>query len=313
MGMGAIAANRRRAAGAGLTAPVLTKTSSPGGSPFAFDEAIPAGIFAGYLREVQTDDDVAFGSPAQYLYKPVTDPEIAGDQADWSTGSLMPPRRVSDDVIEALVLNWSGQRYLRMRYARDNGDGTFTTSAWSNVIGDDIEVTAFVTTDPSVFKNATLTVSGAGTRAVPAGTGHWQFVALDRNATGNSFDITILLNTANGFLAGFYDPTGHDLSVNDYIPGSGNSDGLFYQRFNSGAFIDGAGGSQSGVYVPVDGDTIIYRVDRVAKTFKVFKGDGTTQIGTTCTVANAAVLSRFFAGGGNVGAADISLVSTGAY
>jgi hypothetical protein len=289
-------------AAATMSAPVLTKTSGAGVNPMTFSEAIPADVYAGYGREIQAASDNGFVTILQDLYDAVTEGQIAGDADDWTTA-----RRISDDVLEALLLSWTGTRYFRMRYFLDLDASTRITSAWSNTITETFSSVALSATN----KHANMTVSGAPLLTAQAASfdGAAQLVAADTVKTGGVRMWAFKLTAIDGELGlGIDDGTGNFVAasgVNSPRSGQDNAKGVYLAVWSTGFQIvmntagtmvaSGSAGAADGWAV---NDEYTFVQDDTANTVKIWRTRAGIDrlLGTATGVTQAAMLPF---GGGN--------------
>jgi hypothetical protein len=286
MGLGMIAANRRRTV-AGLSAPVLTKTSAAGVSPMTFDAFLDATGTSGLTYEIQAASATTFASGVmvQDLYKLILEGEFNGDDTVWTASDSNPPRRTSDDVIEGLLLNFSGTRYFRMRVRRDDG----VDSPWSNIIGDTLADPVVLTSTNGTSKNSNLTVSGtpALNGATAAFDGNPQMVRATQSATGKKqFEVKVTTLPASGhaLVIGIDDGTTSLGPTGSTIPGAVGNTGITLNYGTWGWQINKNGGADqftfSGATMNVN-DVFTVEFDTTAHTISFYRNG--TQIGTTVT------------------------------
>jgi hypothetical protein len=131
---------------AGLTAPVLSRSSSAGAAPLTLDAALDSTIYAGFILRLQIDNNSDFSSPEQDITQII-------DAASWAAG----------DMTLAGFTTPSGLYYARCRVETAPGDPAHNTvSGWSNTITDTIvSASTVLNSVTGTNKSSFVTVSGS--------------------------------------------------------------------------------------------------------------------------------------------------------
>jgi hypothetical protein len=286
-------------AAVGITAPVITQTSTAGANPFLWTTTENATFFAGFYWNVVTATGASTGAASTNLLAGTTNADII---QQIETGDLAGTAPITFTGLTTTSLD--GAFAIRERVGSEDGLGGYNWGAWSNVLTDTLATpstpAAWVATN-GVGKSQYVTVTGSNLIV----TGQSGFagapisVRADQLRTGKRQFQTTLGTAPYGIWIGVDDGT-TNFNSGFVRPGKDNSAGISLTADSFGwvIWVGGvsvqSGGSGSSVILASDILTCTFDTVGGTVSFYLTRSGTTTQFGT----AQAVSLSLWYANAG---------------